>query len=444
VRRAAIYTRISFDPSGTSFSPERQRAEAEALCAREGWDVVAHFEDRDRSAFKKGRNERPGLLDLRAAVEAGSVDVVVSYSIARLARNTLDFHRLLGWLEDRGVAVRCVADPVDTTSAAGRLITTVIAALAQMESEMISERVTSSHRVRRAQGRFPHARYRHFGYTREGERVPAEAELLREAAARVMDGERATAVARWLTTEAQTTGGNDWTYQALNATLTSHRLAGRYDDGTAGAWEPILTDEEWALLRTTIEGRVRRQERTESMLSGLVKCGVCGGRMHARSAGPNLVYACIGHVAVVRDPLHRHVVETVLDQPHLFEHGAGAVGDLEVAVSEAEAKLVDLAHARYVEGRIGDAEFDAARPVLQERLDRAVDDLDQARVLDTGPLDLVEWYGGASEAEQVRWLRSAIREVTVNPASRRGGRFDPNRVTVQWSWPVLMRGAAPA
>lgn len=81
-----------------------------------------------------------------------------------------------------------------------------------------------------------------------------------------------------------------------------------------------------------------------------------------------------------------------------------------------------------------------ARAALQDKRDRVADELEQAHVLTTG-IDLATWWPGASEAERASWVRTAVREVVVSPAVRRGGPFDPARVELRWSWPLLQRAA---
>ncbi len=74
--RAAVYLRISSDPSGQRAGVQRQAAECGELIKARGWTLAATLEDNDKSAFSGRRRE--GYEALLAAVEAGSVDVVVA------------------------------------------------------------------------------------------------------------------------------------------------------------------------------------------------------------------------------------------------------------------------------------------------------------------------------------------------------------------------------
>ncbi len=73
--RAVIYARISMDREGTKVSPEIQEAECRGLCERRGWEVVAVYCDRDRSAFKL-RVKRPQFDRARRSFDKCSEDGV--------------------------------------------------------------------------------------------------------------------------------------------------------------------------------------------------------------------------------------------------------------------------------------------------------------------------------------------------------------------------------
>ncbi|MBG6208406.1 DNA invertase Pin-like site-specific DNA recombinase [Labrenzia sp. EL_126] len=93
------------------------------------------------SENKSGKNitARPALTELLGKLEAG--DKLIVMSLDRLGRNTLDVIATLDDLEKRSVAVVVLDMAIDSNTPAGKLMTTIVAAFAQMERETISNRV---------------------------------------------------------------------------------------------------------------------------------------------------------------------------------------------------------------------------------------------------------------------------------------------------------------
>jgi len=122
--------------------------------------------------------ERPALREALERVEAEG-DALIVYSIDRLSRSTLDFLSVVSGLRDAGRGFVSVREQMDGSTPHGRFAMSILAALAEMEREMISARCREAtarcRRTRRVYGRTP------FGFDREGERLvpnPAETALL--------------------------------------------------------------------------------------------------------------------------------------------------------------------------------------------------------------------------------------------------------------------------
>ena len=93
---------------------------------------------------------RPGLQRLLALADSGKVDAVAK--LDRLTRSVKDLCSLLELFEKRGVAFISVAESLDTASAAGRLVITIMAAVSQWEREAIGERTRDGLRHKRSSG----------------------------------------------------------------------------------------------------------------------------------------------------------------------------------------------------------------------------------------------------------------------------------------------------
>jgi site-specific DNA recombinase len=159
-----IYTRVSTDEQakqGTSL--EAQEAGCRALATAYGHPVSEVLVDDGYSAAvlkRKGRRaldaflKRPAARRLLELVEAGAIGGVIVWKLNRLVRNTRQLLEVLELMADRGVAFTSVNDRIDTSTAMGRMVTTIVGAIDQLESEQISERVVAVLDYMRSQGRW--------------------------------------------------------------------------------------------------------------------------------------------------------------------------------------------------------------------------------------------------------------------------------------------------
>jgi site-specific DNA recombinase len=137
-----------------------------------------------------GKNlERPALRRALEAVLDGEADALIVYAIDRLSRSTLDFLTVVSDLARAGRGFVSVREQMDTSTPHGRFTMTILAAMAEMEREMISARCRDATARCRATGRvFGRTP---FGFRREGDRLlpdPAEAAVLEEMRAARADG----------------------------------------------------------------------------------------------------------------------------------------------------------------------------------------------------------------------------------------------------------------
>lgn len=139
------YIRLSVvhDPAKREAPPPQQEAAIRALAARHGDEDVTILTDLDKSG-KLDRSKRPGWDQLLRAIESGEAHAVYAYSLSRFARSVQQLAEFAELCKAKGVAFRVEKDVIDTSTASGQLMYHVLAALAQFESDVASERIKSA------------------------------------------------------------------------------------------------------------------------------------------------------------------------------------------------------------------------------------------------------------------------------------------------------------
>src|ERR1051325_6112671 len=148
--RTIGYVRVSTDrQADQGVSLEAQEAKIRAMATVQSAHLLDVIVDGGESA--KSLN-RPGLQRLLALVNAGQVQAVIVAKLDRLTRSVKDLCALLELFEKRKVALISVAESLDTGSAAGRLVITIMGAVSQWEREAIGERTRDALRHKRGNG----------------------------------------------------------------------------------------------------------------------------------------------------------------------------------------------------------------------------------------------------------------------------------------------------
>ena len=140
--RCAIYTRKSteegLDQEFNSLDAQRESAEAYILSQREaGW--IALPERYDDGGYTGANLDRPALRRLLSDIEAGRIDCVLVYKVDRLSRSLLDFARLTGEFDKRGVSFVSVTQQFNTTTSMGRLTLNILLSFAHYAESVIMQ-----------------------------------------------------------------------------------------------------------------------------------------------------------------------------------------------------------------------------------------------------------------------------------------------------------------
>jgi len=140
--KIGCYVRVSTTDKQTTRS-QRVAIRGWAQSAHVQPDAIRWYEDKMSGATA----DRPALGQLLRAVERGSVDTVVVYSLSRLARNTRDGLTILADLGQRGVRVVSVSENIDFNNSVGRLIASILLSVGTFEREITRERILAGLRA---------------------------------------------------------------------------------------------------------------------------------------------------------------------------------------------------------------------------------------------------------------------------------------------------------
>lgn len=422
------------DLNGDSFiSPEVQRKQILALAKAKGIKIVAWFEDRDRSG---GDYERPGFQSALGTVEAGDAEVVLVAKLTRFARSILDTHRALERLEKRPGCGLIAGDlDVDVTTATGKLVRDILAAIAAFELEVARENWLVARQAAAENGKFPGRLP--LGYRRNSEKrveldpviAPAIVELFHGRA----EGRPFVELAEAFTRRTR----RALHPQSVDKLLENPAYLGELAHGDVRLRvDPIVSPAE---QQAALASKAPRPARSKvgSLLAGILRCGSCKRPMSYRG-GKGGQYTCqrfadgercVAPVLVAGAKVDAHVERLFLER----HAGSGATGEpsddlelaeaereLEVATADLEATLaLDLsgtgraAEARRKSVAVKEQRVEAAEAVLDERRSSSTLDRRLERIGERWPELELE--------EKQRLLAAALASVTVHrvgPGSR--------------------------
>ena len=335
--RVAAYCRVSTDSDEQAGSYDVQiKHYTNQIESNPEWTLAGVFADDGISGTNtKKRDEFNRMIE---KCLAGEIDMVLTKSISRFARNTLDCLKYVRQLKEKGVAVYFEKENINTLDSKGEVLITIMASLAQQESESISKNVKLGIDFRNKQGKVQVNHNRFLGYTKDAEGHliidPEQAEVVKRIYREYLEGASLDGIAKGLEADGILTGagGSRWHTSTLRQILTNEKYMGDAllqktctidvlnktrvkNNGIAAQYyveddhEAIIPKELYMRVQEEMVRRRNVQTRPNGKkcvyscthcFSQIVVCGKCGDifrRIHWNNHGcKSIVWRCAGRL----------------------------------------------------------------------------------------------------------------------------------------------------
>ena len=230
-KRTAGYARVSSNSDEQENSYEAQvDYYTKLIRGSPEWEFVKIYTDDGISATNT--KHRDGFNEMIADALEGKIDLIITKSVSRFARNTVDSLLAVRHLKEKGVEIYFQKENIYTLDAKGELLITIMSSLAQEEARSISENVTWGQRKRMADGKVSMA-YKHFlGYEKGPEGTPviveAQAKVVRRIFTLFLEGKSVRQICNTLTAEGiPTPAGKDvWAVSTVRSILGNEKYTG--------------------------------------------------------------------------------------------------------------------------------------------------------------------------------------------------------------------------
>jgi len=345
-----IWIRVSTEDQAKGESPEHHEKRARLYAEAKGWDVkvVYHLEAVSGKSVMHHPEAKRMLRDIREGVITG----LIFSKLARLARNTKELLDFADIFRESNADLISLQEAIDTSTPAGRLFYTMIAAMAQWEREEISSRVSASVPIRAKLGK-PLGGQAPFGYKWEDKQFvidEKEAPIRKLIYELFLQYKRKKTVARELSKMGcRMRSGSEFSDTTIQRLLRDTCAKGirrtNYSSLNTSGEVVLKPESEWILLSCPVivetslwdacnaildeqESKNKRVgPRAVHLLSGLVHCS-CGKKMYVHRS-ENAIYHC--------SPCKRSIAASDLDE--IFYEQLGSFLLAEINVSEYDSKM---------------------------------------------------------------------------------------------------------
>lgn len=468
-KRCVLYPRVSTEMQVDGYSLEGQKNMLTRFADREEMIVVDTYEDAGKSG--KSIEGRPAFQKMLRDIEDGlDIDYILVYKLSRFGRNAADILNSLELVQSYGVNLICIEEGIDSSQTSGKLLISVLSAVAEIERENIIEQTMNGRREKARQGGW-NGGFAPYGYTLEDNKLmieETEAVAIRKIFELYTSSEIGLGgIANQLNLQGirkiprQNGTLEDWTGHFIKLILdnpvycgkiaygrrTKEKVKGtkndyqmkRNDDYilTEGQHKGIVSEEVWEKahakrLRTGVKQPSKIGRDRVHLLSGLLKCPVCGSPMYTNK-----------HAWTNKDGTYKEIYYYVCSRnrmvrgKHCEYKAMLKKTDIEPMVIEAIREIVrNEEYAQAIKKRIGvqidtkavDKELEGYQIKLKEvdlnktRLEREIDSLPadakyRERKLHDMTLRLDSLYDVIVELEEkiedARLRRDAIKQQAI-------------------------------
>jgi len=379
-RRVAGYARVSTDKDEQFTSYEAQvDYYTRRILSNPDWEFVQIYTDEGITGTNT--KHRDGFNSMIADALAGKIDLIVTKSVSRFARNTVDSLTTVRKLKEHGVEVFFEKENFYTFDGKGELLLTIMSSLAQEESRSISENVIWGKRKQFADGRISMAYKNFLGYEKgdkNGDQLvinEEQAVIVRRIYSLFMQGKTAWAIGRLLTSEGIPTpsGKKVWSTSTIESILTNEKYKGdavlqkkftvdflsktmKVNEGEVPQYyvenshPAIIPPEEWDVVQREFARRraLGRRYSGNALFAAKVICGDCGGFYGAKVWNSTSKYR-----KIIWQCNAKYKDETHCTTPHLSEETIKE--RFLVAVNKLLGKKDEiLANCEFIQNRFSD------------------------------------------------------------------------------------------
>ncbi len=229
--RVAAYCRVSTDDEEQLTSYEAQKNYyTDKIMTNKAWTMAGIFADEGITGTSA--RKRPEFLRMIRQCKQGKIDIVLTKSISRFARNTVDCLNYVRALKELGIAVIFEKENMNTLEIDSEILITMLGAFAQSESESISANVRWGIRQAMKEGKAA-INYRYFYGYRKGEDgrpeiIPEQAEVVRKIYDLFLSGTPIRGILEYLNANSipNISGESQWAKNAVNSILTNEKYCG--------------------------------------------------------------------------------------------------------------------------------------------------------------------------------------------------------------------------
>ena len=393
--RVAAYCRVSTEEEEQQGSFEIQKLYyTEKINSTPEWEVAGIYADDGISGVHT--KKRDGFNQMIQDCKKHRIDLILTKSISRFARNTLDSIQYVRMLKQMGIAVVFEKENINTATMNSEMILTVLSAFAQAESESISQNVARGKRMGYKHGKFAFPYGRIIGYRKgadgKPEIIPEQAEIIRLIFNRYLQGDSLQSIkAKLETAGALTARGNTaWSAQSiqrilqnekycgdvlLQKTFTEDVLTGVHKKNTGQLPQYYIENYHEGIVSKQmfreVQAEIARRNNSKYALSERLFCGDCGSpykrvtwNIHGRK---QIVWRCVNRIeygtkfcgsspSIPEEELHRAILKAVQDLAANF-------------TDEVAAQINGILH----DIQTGES----AKPNLQEQLEQTQQEFDR-------------------------------------------------------------------